>query len=205
MLIFNYDINSHGIVLCSEDISQMNFDSINAILERCLDHVLFRTPWSKFFKRNIVNTLRFNIQITIGEDTLFVLQYLQKCKQIFLSDQLYYTWFESDCSIKEKYGLSVEKAVYIVSCLYFEYKSLNIRCLKFEKFVYDFYYTLCEDDLFKNGTTWFKNRIIVQLWNNIKFSYSSKNRIMFNLKKYKFIRYFMKIYYGLCLKMFNKK
>lgn len=183
----------------------MNFDSINAILERCLDHVLFRTPWSKFFKRNIVNTLRFNIQITIGEDTLFVLQYLQKCKQIFLSDQLYYTWFESDCSIKENYGLSVEKAVYIVSCLYFEYKSLNIRCLKFEKFVYDFYYTLCEDDLFKNGTTWFRNRIIVQLWNNIKFSYSSKNRIMFNLKKYKFIRYFMKIYYGLCLKMFNKK
>lgn len=196
LLIFNYDIDYNGIIQCGESIpNYYNSYSIKTILNKYIYIEQLRTPWSKFFKRNLISTLRFDTKIAIGEDSLFVLKYFQRCKSFFLSTQKYYKWSENYSSLKYKYKLSVEQAVYIVTCLYSEYKSLNVKCIQFEKFIYEFYYSLCEDYLYKECTIWFKNITIVQIWNNIKFSYPRKRRILFLLKKYRLISRFLMIFH----------
>lgn len=196
LLIFNYDIDYNGIIQGGESIPHYyNSYPIKTILNKYIYIELLRTPWSKFFKRHLINTLRFDTRIAIGEDSLFVLKYFQRCKSFFLFEQKYYIWSENYSSLKYKYKLSVEQAVYIVTCLYSEYKTLNIRCIQLEKFIYEFYYSLCEDYLYKDCTIWFKNTVIVQIWNNIKFSYSRKRRILFFIKKYRLISCLLMLYH----------
>lgn len=196
ILIFNYDINNNGTTRCGEGIPPCyNSYPIKNIINKYVYIDLLRTPWSKFFKRNLINILRFNTRITIGEDTLFILQYLHECKSFFIFRQKYYIWSESNISLNDKYKLSVDQAIYIVTSLYSEYKFLNIQCIEFEKFIYSFYYYLCEDDLYKNGIVWFKNKTIIQLWHNIKFFYSRKENILFFLKKFRFISYLLMLYH----------
>ncbi len=196
LLIFNYDIDYNGIIQGGESIPHYyNSYPIKTILNKYIYIELLRTPWSKFFKRHLINTLRFDTRIAIGEDSLFVLKYFQRCKSFFLFEQKYYIWSENYSSLKYKYKLSVEQAVYIVTCLYSEYKTLNVRCIQLEKFIYEFYYSLCEDYLYKDCTIWFKNTVIVQIWNNIKFSYSRKRRILFFIKKYRLISCLLMLYH----------
>lgn len=196
LLIFNYDIDYNGIIQGGESIPHYyNSYPIKTILNKYIYIEILRTPWSKFFKRHLINTLRFDTRITIGEDSLFVLQYLHKCKSFFIFKQKYYIWSKNNISFNDRYKLNAKQAVYIVTCLYSEYKSLNIKCIEFEKFTYSFYYYLCEDDLFKNGIIWFHNKTIIQLWHNIKYSYSKKNRVLFFLKKYRFFSYLLMLYH----------
>lgn len=196
LLIFNYDIDYNGIIQGGESIPHYyNSYPIKTILNKYIYIEILRTPWSKFFKRHLINTLRFDTRIAIGEDSLFVLKYFQRCKSFFLFEQKYYIWSENYSSLKYKYKLSVEQAVYIVTCLYSEYKTLNVRCIQLEKFIYEFYYSLCEDYLYKDCTIWFKNTVIVQIWNNIKFSYSRKRRILFFIKKYRLFSCLLMLYH----------
>lgn len=196
LLIFNYDVNRNGTVRCGESIpSCYNSYPIKKVLDEYIYSELLRTPWSKFFKKNIINTLRFDKRIAIGEDTLFVLQYLQKCKSLFLFESKYYIWYNYKVQYKSKYKLSVEQAVYILTCIYSEYKSLHLKCIRFEKFIYDLYYYLCEDNLVKNGIIWFKNKNIIQLWNVIKSLYPLRIRVLFFLKRNKLIFYLLMLYH----------
>lgn len=196
LVIFNYDIYHNGTIQCGKNIpSSYNSYPIKTLLDKYLSIELLRTPWSKFFKRDLINTLRFDNKIKIGEDTLFILQYLRKCGCFFVSEQKYYLWSKENTPLTDKYKLSVEQAVYIMTRIYSEYRSLDIKCIEFEKFIYWFYHSLCEDDLYKNGTVWFTSKAITQLWHDIKFSYSRRTRISFYLKKkYRFITYLLRLF-----------
>lgn len=196
LLIFNYDIESNGSISCSDDsIFLSSSNSFEDILEAYLDCLIFKTPWSKFFKRNLISTLRFNTQITVGVDTLFVLQYLQKCTSLFVSKQKYYVWIENFSLFKDKYKLSVEQAVCIVTCLYSKYKLLNVNCVAFERFIYNIYLYLCENDILEHGTRWFRNEVVIQLWDEVKYSYSLRKKIEFRLKKYKLTLSLLRLYH----------
>lgn len=67
-----------------------NLNSNNFILiDTCLS-----TVWGKLYKSNIINSnkLRFNEQVSIGEDHLFNLEYLLHCKLITLSNKIFYNY-----------------------------------------------------------------------------------------------------------------
>lgn len=55
---------------------------------KCITHLkenlhrhIFKVPWGKFFKKDIIinNKIKFNENYKLGEDTIFVLQYLKYC------------------------------------------------------------------------------------------------------------------------------
>ena len=43
-------------------------------------------PFSKIYKKNIIDTLRFDMSIALGEDFIFNLKYLSKCRKIGMVD-----------------------------------------------------------------------------------------------------------------------
>lgn len=53
---------------------------------------LFNTPWSKLYCRTIIAEQRFDEKIRLGEDLLFNLNYLDKCKNIFVVSTMGYMY-----------------------------------------------------------------------------------------------------------------
>lgn len=72
---------------------------------------IFRAPWGKLFKKEIIdnNKLRFDIHMKIGEDTAFVQSYLYHCNVIqFIYSSSYFYY----CQYSSKYKLSSEELYY---------------------------------------------------------------------------------------------
>lgn len=55
---------------------------------------LWGTVWAKLFRRDIIanEKILFNPEIPMGEDTLFLMKYMQFCKKIILKDELVYNY-----------------------------------------------------------------------------------------------------------------
>lgn len=50
----------------------------------------FESPCNKIFRRSVIGTLRFDTALRVNEDVLFNLEYLQRCKALYLSDTAWY-------------------------------------------------------------------------------------------------------------------
>lgn len=181
LLIFNYKIESGNKLIDAPKIAQYD---INQMLEKYLCFEIFRTPWAKFFRRDIIAELHFDTEILIGEDTLFVIQYLNSCSLITYCNIDYYVWKRPEISPAIKYRLHVADAVADVIKIYDSYKNLKIRSVDFERFIYEFYLSLCSEDIMNNLRLWYGNQTIFVLWQNIKYTYCFKTRIMYVIKKY---------------------
>lgn len=50
----------------------------------------FESPCNKFFRRNTIGGICFDISLRVNEDVMFNLQYLLRCKSIYLTNKIYY-------------------------------------------------------------------------------------------------------------------
>lgn len=188
LVIFDYFIKEHdGKLFVSPKIVQYN---LNEMLKKYIDYEVFRTPWGKFFKRYIVSDLRFDLNLKIGEDTLFVLQYLRRCSSIKYINKDYYVWYRPEKALNEKYRLSVSDSVNIVCKLYESYYTLEIKSIKFERFIYDFFLWLCSVDMNKNAHLWYINNTIYSIWKDIRQYYSIRRRISFLVRRIRLLYIF---------------
>ena len=62
------------------------------------------TPWNKMFRRNMIES-EFPMDISLGEDLIFNLEYLKKCNRIVVSDEVGYQYqiIQNSGSLAEKY------------------------------------------------------------------------------------------------------
>ena len=75
------------------------------------DHLLsfaFWGPWSKVFKKSIIinNNLKFNESLLLGEDTLFLIDYLKHTQTIQVLDKVYYNYRYTENSLSNKSSLN---------------------------------------------------------------------------------------------------
>ena len=116
-ILYNLVKDSHidcGIVKSCSNIRYLNYgsDKINMfnglenILRELHDGSQFHGQvWGKIFKREIIGKLRFNTNIYINEDMLFVQEYFMKIKNIAVSNkQLYFYRVNSESAINVKYS-----------------------------------------------------------------------------------------------------
>lgn len=72
-------------------------------------HLYFATVsnfvWGKLYKKELIlrNNIRFNPEITLGEDLLFNLIYYRRCKKIQVSNQCVVNYLQREGSITHKY------------------------------------------------------------------------------------------------------
>lgn len=57
---------------------------LDAVFEALCNQNLLNIPWSKLYKRDIIQNQRFDEQIRLGEDLLFNMKYFTKCRNIFI-------------------------------------------------------------------------------------------------------------------------
>ena len=91
-------------------------------LFQAIDFFSLCYPWGKLYKKSIIdeNHLCFDKRIAIGEDRLFIFEYLLHCKWVFCSSTAFYSYLQNpngamQASIGQKY-LSNFTALKIMRC-----------------------------------------------------------------------------------------
>lgn len=64
----------------------------NAFL-RLWETTYINIPWNKLYCRALCNGISFPIEVTLGEDLIFNIQYLKKCQRVFVSEELLYNYY----------------------------------------------------------------------------------------------------------------
>lgn len=108
LAIEGVDIAACGYIRESE--SQKLFQlSVCRDLDQFYYHVLC-TPyitgacWNKIFRRDLIGSLRFRQGLSIGEDMLFVVQYLQNCRSVrYIKDPCYIYVLNQDSALQQTY------------------------------------------------------------------------------------------------------
>lgn len=141
---------------------------------------IFRTPWTKFFKKDLIGKLRFDERIKIGEDLLFVNQYLKNCTSLRVCPDFLYTWSnETGVDDKIKYKLDIDTAAFILRQISDAYAALKIPSKDMDLYIYQYYKSLCEGDIEKNPYLWYKNKDLHAAWRVLKRSFSFSYRCRF--------------------------
>lgn len=155
--------NQDGKLWITERLPVQRFqceEQVRVFLTKHLDALIMRTPWGKFFRRELVAGSRFDKSLRVGEDTVFVHQYLLRCKNITVVDSTVYNYFIGEPQ-SAKYGMSPENALYHIKKIVSQYRKLNVKCLNFENFIFGFMLSLCKDNMKDN--IWFTDKFMVVL------------------------------------------
>lgn len=126
-----------------------------------------RVPWAKFFKNIIIknNKLSFIEGVKIGEDSLFVYDYLHIAKSVKFLGVANYVYIDS-FSI-HKYQHTIDKSIEGIQLMMERYNKLNANCNAFLLFIFLFYYNLINPKNYKTLKKWKKNTIVSQIYSAI--------------------------------------
>ena len=154
---------------------------------------ILRTVWSKLFKASLLQNLRFDNNIRLGEDNLFLIEYLNRISSCRFVDTPFYVYTGVN-----KYQLRVDDAIYIMSRLFSAYKRLNVKAGVFERETFCAYKSFCQQNIYLNPASWFLDKSVQHVYREIKgnlgFNYRFRYMILFLISIWK--KYFAIIYSG---------
>lgn len=145
-------------------------NTIPAIKEYCKRnlHTVLRSPWGKFFKRNIIEVLRFDEGMRVGEDHLFNMEYLLRVKSCRVVSNMVYAYRDYEIQFFSKYKLKVVESISIIEKLLAAYDKLGIYSLNFKKWIFLNYRELCREELDKFPQMWYGDPTIKSIYNEVK-------------------------------------
>lgn len=187
LIIFSYYNNSET----SNNLFPINSfvtkgkDELNDLYQTLIYKGFFRTVWSKLFKKSIINNLRFDEAISIGEDHLFLLNYLCKIEACRFVDKPFYVHRSFDFLFK-KYQIEISKAIYIMSSLFSVYDKLNVKNKNFEIDVFCEYKSFCQKYVDKNPELWYNNPFVKKIYRRVKSNLRISYRIRYKLMSFLF-------------------
>lgn len=82
----------------------------------------FRTPWGKFFRRQIIDkyNIKFREDLIIGEDFIFDLEFLINASKAVINNGFYYHYLNNVNSATMKYKKDCWKSIYKNTIIYLE-------------------------------------------------------------------------------------
>lgn len=114
-----------------------------------INSVLFRTPWCKLFKKEIIDreSLRFDNSLVFGEDTVFVTTYLLQCKSIRNCDKYCYNYYNIGDDYISKYKEHSDSILHYCDEITSIYKKLDLLySLSGVKIVYGFIFDILKQN-----------------------------------------------------------
>ena len=152
-----------------ENIPAGYYQSLRKVLNGNLNKLAFQAPWGKLFRKNLVDSIRFDERMTTGEDFYFMLVYLGDAKSLRVLEMedsnvvsSHYIYLPPP-SMDKKYQISVLSSVYHVLRLEEAYYNLGVIDICFEKYIVETYYERCLNDMPFYGDLWYKNKEIERI------------------------------------------
>lgn len=89
----------------NESFIMNSIDCINKFFEDDYIKDLMYAPWNKLFKRKVIGNIRFNEELSMGEDILFIFECLEKCNFIFFNTESKYNYiYRENSAMREKFS-----------------------------------------------------------------------------------------------------
>ena len=115
----------------SIDESYYSQDEIKFFLDKYVLSTVLCAPWCKLFKNSLISDLRFNIKLSSNEDSVFVLNYINKIRTTRTVKSFKYQYRRGICESLSVKSLQVDEYRYIIE----EYSKIFLIIEK--KFGYD--------------------------------------------------------------------
>ena len=132
-------------------------EEFSNVISKNLCHAIMKVVWAKLIRREAIGNLRFNIQQTIGEDTLFMYDLLKRCSSIGIFTGYTYYWLYNGGDGK-KYKQHPEVAAVYASNIYRSYMHLwGTGSVEVELFIINYFFMLCDSHNCFYLRPWFKN------------------------------------------------
>ena len=151
---------------------------------------ILRTPWAKFYKRDLIGNIRFPEDMKVGEDSCFVWQYLSRCQTYAVLPQSTYYVRLSAMTSEQKYGMKVDYAVQSLTRLKAAFEPmaahLGVRRSLFFSFV-GYFKLVSSDEWKRNRALWYGNHCIKDfyryVWPDLSVKQKVRLAIAFLLRK----------------------
>lgn len=175
----------------SEDIRNFIHDFINVFV---LDG-----PCAKFFRRNVIDTLRFPVGQPLGEDNVFMLSYITRCKSIGLRKGVYYVIDDHYDGDFDKYRMSAIKSLECLENIMKAYKGLNMVVPSFENRMFLTFFMVIDHQ--SDYGCWYNSQMIKDLENRFLRSESRSFRLLYNSCRYSSTRHIGHLAYSHYIKI----
>ncbi len=151
------------------------------LIDKYLDTAILRSPWAKYYNRELVGALRFDEKIKVGEDRLFNFEYLGRVSHICTSSLVVYDYYDAYESFWEKYAQSIDRSEYAISRLLPAYMKLGVRCPAAERAIFCDFKALCQTDIYRNPSRWYSSPVIRDAYRYVKRNFSLSYRLRYAL------------------------
>lgn len=130
-----------------------NKSAKQGFLKEHLADFVFRTPWAKLFRRNLIelNGIRFDERFKVGEDNLFMLDYLAVCGSIETQEHIGYIYFRPQ---QGKYPLPLQIATLYMTEFMGKYEQLGYNCPSLLMLLEYYFFTALGNKTFKMRKAW---------------------------------------------------
>lgn len=184
LLIQNYKVLKNGSDSCFDFervcISQ---SQILPLLNENLVKRIFRVPWAKFFKKTIIeeNEIRFLHDVKIGEDSLFMLDYLFYVNSVRYLSSGIYIYIKGENETINKYEQSVYQCIKYLRVLMDKYEKLGVNSIPYLVFMFTFYHALISPKNYPSLLLWKGDKKVKLIYDTIKNNLGWKWRIRYEM------------------------
>lgn len=187
-------------VLANEKTSYSRLDyglykdtELSGLYSQKLDFPTFGVVWGKLLKSSKCKGLYFDANMIIGEDTLFMMQYLQRIESCRIIEKFIYIYNVPE-NFVFKYSLDIKSSIYCLNEIYNSYKKLGIRSKSFERRIFLDYKLFCQMNIYSNVKLWYNDIRVNKIYNQIKDAFPLKYRILYSLMSYPNISRFVNMF-----------
>ena len=142
--------------------------SITHFISNNIDNALFRAPWAKFYKKELIKDIRFDINMKVGEDSHFVFRYLCNIKSIrYIGNEANYIIRLSEQKSNVKYSSSIDYCIESLKKLFQAYRQLQaIYPISNKGFIsyLGYFKLICRNERDKNPRKWWKNKSVKEMY-----------------------------------------
>lgn len=160
-------IEPSGVVNEVTSLALDHKNDYNTFLQENLRNERLRTPWGKFFRRDLIGNNRFPLNQRVGEDTVFVYKLFAVAKRINYCNDSVYMWQNCGVADSVKYKLSVDDDIKYLNEILDNYEKIGIRNIELEKFSLYYFFSLIDKKKTYEVKRWFDDKKISQYLNDL--------------------------------------
>ena len=150
------------------------------LTKHLLYHIMF-VPWGKMFKSASLKTIRFNTHQRLGEDVIFVHQYLSFCDSISVISRATYYYYDNEGQFDIKYKMPPKESLFHLKNIIEQYRKLQIESPQFEAFEFGLFLSLCKKELVGCSSIWFKDPFVKDLISSCRKALGFRKYIKYQL------------------------
>lgn len=165
-------------------------DNLASYLNDNITSFKFRGPCCKFYRKLLLDGIKFPLDMKVAEDSCFVLSYLTRVNSIIVINTSFYLVRVHEISPARRYSCSVEYAVNSLENLFLVYSKLEQKIglsrRPFLSFV-SFFKQASKEFWINNASLWYRNKSIIEMykyvWEDLPFRQKLRLIVAYTLKK----------------------